>query len=149
MMSRNAGSFTRYCLWFTGISNCTKPRIPSNGKNANKLGNMRFMPGRQTLLARLCLKASWNADWLGRNGFLSQMYHNGHGLTAKRLRALTVIHNYGIKRLDGTTAAMRLFDQEFPDLFSWMVNEMGELLLPRKSREPVIRNPLFLITVPC
>jgi len=54
----------------------------------------------------------------GRNGYLSQMYHNGRGLTVKRLRALTVIHNYGIKRLDGTTAAMRLFDREFPDLFS-------------------------------
>lgn len=85
----------------------------------------------------------------GRNGFLSQMYHNGRGLTAKRLRALTVIHNYGIKRLDGTTAAMRLFDREFPDLFSWLVKEMGELPLPRKARERVIHNPLFLITVPC
>ncbi len=85
----------------------------------------------------------------GRNGYLSQMYHNGRGLTAKRLRALTVIHNYGIKRLDGTTAAMRLFDREFPDLFSWLVNEMGELPLPRKARERVIRNHLFLITAPC
>jgi hypothetical protein len=85
----------------------------------------------------------------GRNGFLSQMYHNGRGLTEKRLRALTVIHNYGLKRLDGTTAAMRLFDREFPDLFSWLVTEMGELPLPRKGRGRVIHNPLFLITVPC
>ena len=84
----------------------------------------------------------------GRNGFLSQMYHNGRGLTEKRLRALTVIHNYGLKRLDGTTAGMRLFDREFPDLFSWLVTEMGELPLPRKGRERVIHNPLFLITVP-
>ena len=85
----------------------------------------------------------------GRNGFLSQMYHNGRGLTEKRLRALTVIHNYGIKRLDGTTAAMRLFDRKFPDLFSWLMTEMGELPLPRKGRKRVIHNPLFLITVPC
>jgi hypothetical protein len=70
-------------------------------------------------------------------------------LTEKRLRALTVIHNYGIKRLDGTTAAMRLFDQKFPDLFSWLMTEMGELPLPRKGRKRVIHNPLFLITVPC
>lgn len=84
----------------------------------------------------------------GRNGFLSQMYHNGRGLTEKRLRALTVIHNYGLKRLDGTTAAMRLFDREFPDLFSWLVTEMGELPLPRKGTKRVIHNPLFLITVP-
>jgi len=56
--------------------------------------------------------------------------------------------NYGIKRLDGTTAAMRLFDREFPDLLSWLVNEMGEHPLPRKARNRVIHNPLFLITVP-
>ena len=79
----------------------------------------------------------------GRNGYLSQMYHNGRGLTEKRLRALTVIHNYGLKRADGTTAAMRLFGRDFPDLFSWLVAEMGALPLPRKGRERVTRNPLF------
>ena len=84
----------------------------------------------------------------GRNGYLSQMHHNGRGLTEKRLRALTVIHNYGLTRADGTTAAMRLFGQTFPDLFSWLVAEMGELPLPRKSREWIARNPLFLKTVP-
>lgn len=84
----------------------------------------------------------------GRNGYLSQMYHNGRGLTEKRLRALTVMHNYGLKRVDGTTAAVRLFGKEFPDLFLWLVAEMGELPLPRKSRERVITNPLFLKTVP-
>jgi hypothetical protein len=84
----------------------------------------------------------------GRNGYLSQMYHNGRGLTEKRLRALTVIHNYGLKRADGTTAAMRLFGRDFPDLFSWLVDEMGALPLPRKGRERVTRNPLFLKTVP-
>jgi hypothetical protein len=65
----------------------------------------------------------------GRNGYLSQMYHNGRGLTEKRLRALTVIHNYGLKRVDGTTAAMRLFGRKFPDLSSWLVVEMGVLPL--------------------
>jgi hypothetical protein len=84
----------------------------------------------------------------GRNGYLSQMYHNGRGLTEKRLRALTVIHNYGLKRADGTTVAMRLFGRDFPDLFSWLVDEMGALPLPRKGRERAIRNPLFLKTVP-
>ena len=84
----------------------------------------------------------------GRNGYLSQMYHNGRGLTEKRLRALTVIHNYGLKRADGTTAAMRLFGQTFPDLFSWLVGEMGELPLPRKGRDRAGHNPLFLKTVP-
>ena len=84
----------------------------------------------------------------GRNGYLSQMYHNGRGLTEQRLRALTVIHNYGLKRVDGTTAAMRLFGAEFPDLFSWLVVEMGVFPLPRKGRERAVTNPLFLKTVP-
>lgn len=84
----------------------------------------------------------------GRNGCLSQMYHNGRGLTKKRLGALTVIHNYGIQREDGSTAAMRLFGSEFPDLFSWLLNNMGELPLPRKDRERIIHNPLKLIVVP-
>ena len=84
----------------------------------------------------------------GRNGCLSQMYHNGRGLSPKRLKVLTVIHNYGIKRADGTTAATRLFDSEFPDLFSWLLDEMGELPLPRKSQKRLMANPLKLISVP-
>lgn len=84
----------------------------------------------------------------GRNGYLSQMYHNGRGLTEKRLRALTVIHNYGLKRIDGTTAAMRLFGRPFPDLFSWLVGEMGELPLPRKARRRIVHNPLIVESVP-
>ena len=84
----------------------------------------------------------------GRNGCLAQMYHNGRGLTQQRLRALTVIHNYGIKRQDGTTAAMRLFETDFPDLFPWLLEKMGALPLPRKDRQRVIDNPLKLIDVP-
>jgi len=40
----------------------------------------------------------------GRNGCLPQMYHNGRGLTESRLKALTVIHNYGLRRQDGCRA---------------------------------------------
>lgn len=84
----------------------------------------------------------------GRNGRLSQMYHNGRGFKKKRLMALTVIHNYGQRRSDGSTAAERLFDTAFPDLFGWVVDNMGELPLPRKSRQSALRNPLKLMSVP-
>lgn len=84
----------------------------------------------------------------GRNGRLSQMYHNGRGLTKKRLAALTVIHNYGLKRADGTTAAERLFGSPFPDVFEWLISQMGELPLPRKPHELIKRNPLILQCVP-
>jgi len=84
----------------------------------------------------------------GRNGCLSQMYHSGRGLTPKRLKALTVIHNYGITRSDGTTAAERLFEMPFPDLFEWVSSQMGALPLPRKARQRVRPNPLIRPLVP-
>jgi hypothetical protein len=84
----------------------------------------------------------------GRNGCLAQLYHNGRGLTPQRLRALTVIHNYGLKREDGTTAAKRLFGTEHTELFSWLLEQMGELPLARKSRQRVNPNPLKLLSVP-
>jgi hypothetical protein len=42
---------------------------------------------------------------------------------------------------------MRLFDIDFPDIFSWLLDEMGELPLPRKERGTAIPNPLKLIGV--
>ncbi|MHC5939501.1 DUF6399 domain-containing protein, partial [Nostoc sp.] len=41
----------------------------------------------------------------GHNGYLSQVYHNRRGLSSRRLQVMTVIHNFHIKRSDGTTAA--------------------------------------------
>lgn len=84
----------------------------------------------------------------GRNGYLSQMYHNRRGLEPGRLQALTVMHNYGITRSDGTTAAERLFGTPFPDVFEWLVGQMGELPLARKGKRRAIRNPLNLNPVP-
>ena len=69
----------------------------------------------------------------GRNGWLTQMHHNGRGLTPKRLKAQTVIHNYYLKRCDGTTAAERLLKQEFSNPLIWVIERMGDLPLPRIS----------------
>ena len=51
----------------------------------------------------------------GRNGYLSGLHHAGRGLGEQTLRVLTIIHNFDIKRADGTTAAQRLFDHRFPE----------------------------------
>jgi len=83
----------------------------------------------------------------GRNGCLSQMVHNGRGLTSTRLKALTVIHNFDSRRSDGSTAAERLFGRSFPDLFTWLVEQMGDLPLPRKSQKRVFSNQLNLQSV--
>lgn len=79
----------------------------------------------------------------GRNGCLAQMYHNRRGLTKARLTALTVIHNYGTYRSDGSTPASRLYQQEFPNLFEWLLVEMGAVPLPRKGQKKKKPNPLI------
>jgi hypothetical protein len=84
----------------------------------------------------------------GRNGYLSQLHHTGRGISPQRLQVLTVIHNFELKRPDGTTAAQRLFGREFPDLFDWLVKQMGDLPLPRTSRTTVTRKLLSLQAVP-
>ena len=84
----------------------------------------------------------------GRNGYLSQLNHCARGTPPQRLKVMTVIHNFDLKRADGTTAAERLFRTSFPDLFDWMVERMALLPVPRKPRTPAKFNPLKLLTVP-
>jgi hypothetical protein len=70
----------------------------------------------------------------GRNGQLS-LQHHGHGRVSEgRLQGQTVIHNYLIKRADGTTAAERFFGQKHEDLFAWLLQRMPELPRPAKKR---------------
>ena len=84
----------------------------------------------------------------GRNGYLSQVHHNRRGLSPKRLKVSTVIHNFVLKRTDGTTAAERLFGRQFPDLFEYLVEHIGELPQPRKSRKSSQPQTFTLPTVP-
>jgi hypothetical protein len=60
----------------------------------------------------------------GRNGRLSLWHHHLHRLSARRLSALTVIHNYWIHRADGSTAAERFFEVSHDDLFEWLLDHM-------------------------
>jgi hypothetical protein len=72
----------------------------------------------------------------GRNGQLALRHHHLHRLTDRRLRALTVVRNYYIRRPDGTTAAERFFAQPHDDLFDWVADRLE--LPPRpRSRRPV------------
>ena len=70
----------------------------------------------------------------GRNGRLSLQHHGHSRVREGRLRALTVIHNYLVKRPDGTTAAQRFFGQTHKDLFSWLLERMPDLPRPAKKR---------------
>ena len=84
----------------------------------------------------------------GRNGYLSQLQHSGRGLSAQRLQVLTVIHNFALRRSDNTTAAERLFGQQFPDLFEYLVQHMGEFPQPRKPRKTPQPKVPALLAVP-
>jgi hypothetical protein len=84
----------------------------------------------------------------GRNGYLSPLNQCARGTPTQRLKVMTVIPNFDLKRTDGTTAAERLFKTSFPDLFDWMVERMAPLPVPRKPRTPAKFNPLKLLTVP-
>ena len=82
----------------------------------------------------------------GRNGYLSQIHHSHRGLSNKRLQVSTVIHNFYIKRSDGTTAAQRLFGRQFPDLFEYLIKNISDLPQPRKPRRP---NSIIRIHTAC
>ncbi len=70
----------------------------------------------------------------GRNGQLSLYEHSTRGLSAQKLEALTVIHNYFSLRPDGTTAAERFFGKAPDDLFEWLVARLPMPARPAKRR---------------
>lgn len=72
----------------------------------------------------------------GRNGRLALWHHHLHRLPDKRLSALTVIHNYWIRRADGSTAAERFFEVPHADLFEWLLDHME---LPARPTAPPAR----------
>jgi hypothetical protein len=70
----------------------------------------------------------------GRNGQLSLKHHALHQLTARKLRALTVLHNYGVRRKDGSTAAERFYGAAPRDLFCWLLDRISMPARPRCGR---------------
>jgi hypothetical protein len=70
----------------------------------------------------------------GRNGRLSLQHHGHSRVSERRLKALTVVHNYMVKRPDGTTAAERFFGQKHKDVFSWLLERMPDLPRPAQKR---------------
>jgi hypothetical protein len=70
----------------------------------------------------------------GRNGRLSLFHHGQTRLSAARLKALTVIHNYQSTRADGTTAAERFFGKKPRDVFNWLLERLPDLPRPAAKR---------------
>jgi hypothetical protein len=68
----------------------------------------------------------------GRNAQLALRHTSVHRITDVQLQVQTILHNYTVKRKDGTTAANRFFEQEHDDLFEWLLNKMDYSSRPRK-----------------
>jgi hypothetical protein len=71
----------------------------------------------------------------GRNGVLGLKHHGFHKVSKRTLRVLTVLHNYHVKRDDGTTAAERFFGGTPDDLFEYVLENVPMLGWPRTRKK--------------
>jgi hypothetical protein len=71
----------------------------------------------------------------GRNGQLSLRHHSFHQLSTRKLSALTAVHNFFIKRMDGTTAAERFFDKKPRKMFEFLLESVDIPGRPAKKRK--------------
>lgn len=69
----------------------------------------------------------------GRNGVLSLYHHRFCRLNQRSCQALTVIHNFHLKRQDGMTAAKRFFCSDHENLFESLVMNVCIPGMPKKK----------------
>jgi hypothetical protein len=77
----------------------------------------------------------------GRNGHLSLYHHGSHRLSDRKLAALTAMHNYYVRRPDGTTAAERFFGRAHPALFDQVLAHVGMPPPARRRRPRPVKQP--------
>jgi hypothetical protein len=68
----------------------------------------------------------------GRNGVLSLNYHRFHRLNERGLKVLSIMHNFDVRRSDGTTAAERFFGAKHDNLFDCLV---ANVRIPGRPQE--------------
>jgi hypothetical protein len=80
----------------------------------------------------------------GRNGQLALHHHRLHRISGRKLAALTTVHNYFVRREDGTTAAERFFGAQPRDLFEWVLDRADLPGRPAEKRTQPQRGGLLL-----
>ena len=70
----------------------------------------------------------------GRNAQLELSHRSFHQLNQRKLGALTVVHNYFLKRSDKTTAAERFFGSASRDLFEHLLEQLPMPARPAARR---------------
>jgi hypothetical protein len=81
----------------------------------------------------------------GRNGQLALRHHSLHRLSDRKLAALTAVHNYYVKRSDGTTAAERFFGAKPRDLFEYLLDRLDLPARPAQKRSQREQKKHFLV----
>ncbi len=82
----------------------------------------------------------------GRNGHLSLYHHGSHRLSDRKLAALTALHNFYVRRPDGTTAAERFFGCAHPALFDQVLAHVSPLPPARRRRPRPVKRPYLMAT---
>jgi hypothetical protein len=82
----------------------------------------------------------------GRNGHLSLYHHGSHRLSDRKLAALTALHNFHVRRPDGTTAAERFFGRAHPALFDQVLAHVSPPPPARRRRPRPLKRPYLMAT---
>ena len=148
-----------WVYWHQQAQKTRQPQLKQGYQHAAQRAHERFLSDAFTHTLAPTQQQQW-IDWAvwmcakfqrtsraveGRNGYLSALHHANRGFTERTLKVLTIIHNFDLKRDDGTTAAHRLVGKPFPDLFEWVLLHMDELPSPRqtkkalKSKKPTVQ----------
>ena len=80
----------------------------------------------------------------GRNGHLSRYHHGSHRLSDRKLAALTALHNFYVRRPDGTTAAERFFGRPHPALFHQVLAHVDLPPPARRKRPRLVKQPALM-----
>jgi len=80
----------------------------------------------------------------GRNGQLALRHHGLHRISHNKLTALTTVHNYFLRRPDGSTAAQRFFGAQPRSLFDYVLNRVDLPARPAQARPPPARPPYLI-----
>lgn len=75
----------------------------------------------------------------GRNGYLAFVHKANRGMPTSRLQVLTVVHNFDIRAWDGKTPAERLFKQDFPNLFEFVLENVTGFKEPRRFKRKSLK----------
>jgi hypothetical protein len=77
-------------------------------------------------------------------GMVKALRHHSLHRFGRKLKALTGVHNYFVKRPDGTTAAERFFGSKPRNLFEWLLDRVDIPGRPAQKRsQPRLKN--FLV----